>query len=529
MEITALTQVEQTQDFPLSGDNLDRFLKYHASERENIAELGFGNASSDTAEKYEVNENILWLALATTPGGVRLCMAVKKVKGCAYKLEETKGKGCGHCALSSMYKTPTSISAQDQIKAMEAGIMEASKILGYTPHSVELLPDGSSLNESEFSTDALHGICSLIAANENIKKFAIETRPEFLTSENVIPLLELLRNDQKLEIYIGLETLDEIVLKTFFRKGFTVKQCQDALQKLTDSIPENLKHKLQISLYNFFGTPGLSTKQIIASAIATVRQARLLEDQIGIDINIKLEPAVASEGTDQALIATYNPPNYFSVAEVLAIAYADGDSECLKFGQRDDIDDFIKVSKVPHLEDPNKFSPFDFMIYNAVQRYNTDRDIDGFFANIAIALEHSQEFKEWERGVYGEEGASTISLAFSKFKEEHPDFQNEFYVRIQFQKKIWRILDQIEGTNMIFNQIDRSSDKISLQIKEALKRLFSESDLEVLQIKYLKLLTDTCQVEVVIKDEAGLPENIWIRIPLTSNVTEYTKVPFIYE
>jgi radical SAM enzyme (TIGR01210 family) len=482
--------------------------------------------------------------------GVRGCIAFCK-SPCAFKIQ-TRGTGCSHCALSIGNKSFSAVRPEDQIAAVENAIAGITKSLGYTPPVVELLPDGSFLHEEEVSAEALAGIFKVLSKNDSVLRIAIESRPEYITAQKIRDLLKLIRDDQSLEIYIGLESIDPFVLDKIIGKGFTVDQFEKKMKEISDELSAEEKRRLNFSLYHFFKPPYLTEKESIDAAIAMGEKVKEYGAKTGMHFSVKYEPAVISDGTFQKYLfdrEKFTPPSYFSIAEVVALAERHGFSNLIKFGQRDDIDDFQTVAAIPDINNPRMFSPFDFMVYNAVQRFNADQDIFGFCADMEVVIENSPEFKKWEVSAYGGIGGSALSQLFAEFKKSEHD--GDYKDRVVFQKDLWKVLDQIEYNHELSKQVSSQGKECPSGIEAKLISLFLQANIKVLQIKGIKFFDigritnapklQNChpdfadatqeavyQIEVVIENEARLPQSVWAKIPLNPIDIDLGKFDFIY-
>lgn len=483
--------------------------------------------------------------------GIRGCIAFHKVH-CEFK-RLTKGIGCSHCALSMGDKDLEQVEPGDQILAVERAITGITATLGYTPSIIEILPDGNFLHEKEVSPETQEGVFRLLSANTSIFQIAIESRPEYISAEKIRALLKFIRDDQVLEIYIGLESVDPFVLNKIIKKGFTLQQFENKIQEVSGALSVEEKRRLRLSVYHFFKPPYLTEKESIEAAISVAGKAKEWGNSTGIEFAVKYEPAVISDGTFQKYLfdnAKFMPPNYFSIAEIIACLYREKSLEHIKFGQRDDIDDFQTVAAISDMQNPKMFSPFDFMVYNAVQRFNADQDIWGFCADMSMAISNAPEFEKWERDVYGKAYGSALSRLFAEFKKS--DFGDKYKNRMEFQKELWKLLDKIEYNEELSKGISWLGKEGESSIKAKLISLFLQANIKVLQIKSMKFLDigapagvpelqnihsdfagatqdAVYQVEVIVENEAGLPQNVWVKVPLRPVEIDLSQFGFIYD
>lgn len=481
--------------------------------------------------------------------GIRGCIAVHKVP-CAYKMD-TEGNGCTHCGLSKCDEFLTEVNSRDQIFATESALTGITNLLGATPPVIEFIPHGNTLNDEEIAPETRTGIFNLVAKNDSIVKLAIESRPQYITVQEIKRLLSLLRDDQILGIYVGLESVDPFVLNEIINKGFTIGQFEKKIQEVADGLSTEEKNRLHFTVYHLFKPPYLTERESIEAAVVMGNKVKEYDEKTGIHFAVKYEPTVISDETLQKYLFEkdqYTPPNYFSIAEAVARSHEMHFSDKIAIGQRDDIDCYYTVAGVPDMNNPKMFSPFDYMVYNAVQRFNADQDIWGFCADMSDAVENAPEFKKWEVETYGQVGASALSRLFAEYKKR--DFNHKYDDRINFQRKLWRILE-IEYNAKLSEQLCKRGNEGISQIKAEFISLFLKADIKILQFKSMKFidvgkLTNSpkledvhpdfadmtedavCQAEVIIEDEVGLPQNIWVKIPLKTTEYNPSRFPFVY-
>ena len=95
------------------------------------------------------------------------------------------------------------------------------------------------------------------------KTIGIETRPEYLTINNVDKLMSLLK-PRELEIRIGLEVWDEHIRNKVLNKGIPQKEVYRIIE-LRKHIKEKYGEKIKFIAYILFGIEGISQEAIIES------------------------------------------------------------------------------------------------------------------------------------------------------------------------------------------------------------------------------------------------------------------------
>lgn len=473
---------------------------------------------------------------------------------CAYR--KAQKSGCRFCMLSGRNKGIQSVESTNQIAALEDALARTALDKRTV---VEILPDGSFLNPIEVPEETQRLMISRLAEEEGIYKAAIETRPEYCMPDRVKNLLDVLRSDQKLEIYFGLETTDEFIGAVIHKKGYGFEEFKKTVLTLKEALSEKERKKLLISVYNIIKPIYLTEQESIEASIKMAEDIDTFSREVGIPIEIKYEPSVISAGSFQDYLfyargkkgeRRFKPLSYLSVAELIARLAEKKLEKRAKFGQRDDIDNFTTVSMVPQLNEENMFSQFDFMVYNAVQRFNTRRDMRGFLLDMRITIEHSPEFEAWEKEMYGEDGKSALSRLLATEFQESPVTEGESK-REDFQKLIWQVCDEIEYSQDLSETLRQDGIQVQDEIKRKVEGFFNARGITVFKIRDLifvdigfqdtprltlantnpqfkkSSIKASFQIEIIILNEEGFPQSIWVKIPLVANSLPQ-KPNFIY-
>ncbi|MBT4916833.1 hypothetical protein HON58_00150, partial [Candidatus Peregrinibacteria bacterium] len=486
---------------------------------------------------YEVNGSSLKIS------GCRASFAFHK-KPCQYKMKNKKG--CRFCFLSAGNMHVKVTSAQ-QIAALNDGLLKVKKAGGRMT-TFEILPDGSLLNAKEVSAKVPIAMMERLSEEETLHRVSIETRPEYCNPLRVKELLGKLRKDQKLHIYFGMESTDEFVGSIINNKGFGFEEFKTAVRNLVAVLDPDELERLELASYNMVKPAYITDREALDLSIKAAQDINEFSQEVGIKIDVKYEPAVASEGTIQHYMFTqrdsetgerrYRPPSYFTIAELLAQLIEKDLAHLAKFGQRDDIDNYKTVAMVSQLGAPNLFSQFDFMVYNAVQRFNTTRDPRQFILDMRIAVQYSDEFKEWEDKLCGASGASALSRLLDK--ELCEGISDEEQGVEDFQKEVWEIADDIEYSKNFSDRI-RLNGKLEIPvILEEISKKFTDKRIDLFKLDEFVLIDDdphgvgllsdsvsdahgdfdgdgkntSVQFEVILMNESGYPQSLWVKIPL---------------
>ncbi len=476
--------------------------------------------------------------------GCRVSFAFHK-KMCAYKAR--CGAGCRFCMLPAGNIASRNITPDQQVAALDDALERTSKLSNQRT-VLEILPDGSFLHKGEVPEKTRVGMMQRVAREPSIQKVAVETRPEYCDPDVVKQLLANLRDDQKLEIYFGLETVDEFIASVIHNKGYGFKEFKDAVRTLLGALDEDERARLNISVYNIIKPVYLTEEESLDASMQMAEAVNEFSAEVGLPIEVKYEPSVVSKGSfqdylyhqrDEQSQRRFKPLSYFSVAELIARLSRKGLHNKAKFGQRDDIDNFSVVSMIPQIDDPSMFSQFDFMVYNAVQRFNATRDMRGFLVDMRIAVENAPEFTAWEEEVCGGAGQSELSKLIRESFEATPMTTGETG-RENFQKRVWKVCDDIEYSADLSDIARLSYENAESAISQEIETMFDEAGIEVFSVKnfifidpdFMRVMDDIIprddvhpqlfghtkqaayQVEVIILNEAGAPQSIWVKVPL---------------
>lgn len=484
---------------------------------------------------------------------VRWCLAFHKIP-CVFK-KQTKGMWCSHCWLSYDDKDVQSISSSSQIDAVLKAMHSIKVDLWYIPPIIEILPDWSFINNEEVSLKSQKQIIWYMSSQIEIKQVAIETRTDFLTIEKIRFILSLLRKDQRLEVYVWLESTDDFIINRIIKKWFSFDEFKKRILEISNLLSDEEKSRLSFTTYHFFKPPYINELEAIESANDMAKKIKEFSEIIWISVCVKYEPAVISDWTFQKYLfeqGKYMPPNYYSVAEIIAKAYFEWYLEMIKFWQRDDIDEFHSVASIPKVWAKHLFSPFDYLVYNAVQRFNADKDIWWFCSDMYLAIEMADEFKNWESEIYWWVGNSFLSKLFQEYNWNKEKFYEIYYERINFQKVVWKCLDEVCILNReLINFLTKKWNEWIDEFKRVIYEIFKNAWIKVLQIKNLNFLDvwqihwapkldlihldfewatveAVMQYEIVIENEAWLPQSIWECIPFSEEKIDLTQYDFIY-
>lgn len=272
--------------------------------------------------------------------------------GCEWALKKTHGcTMCGHFAKQTGRDTP--ISPEEYIQQFEE---EFAKIDFESSPLLNLYNNGSFLNDNEISPQARREILKMINANPSIKMLVLETRPEFVTEENIKEISYLIP-DKHVGISIGLELKDDFYRTICVNKGFTLKQFEHAA---------NIIQKyLNLRAYVLLKPPFLTEKESIYQAIETINYAF----DIGCT-TVSLESCTVQDYTlvkylyEQGL---YTPPWLWSILEVVKGSHHSKDQKLIV--------GLFQFYPSPQTV-PNNCEICNERVMEAIQKYNRTLDLN---------------------------------------------------------------------------------------------------------------------------------------------------------
>jgi len=482
----------------------------------------------DSKKKKELLTEMAWDSINTTDSklGYRLQMGMRNI-GCSYRRNSKWQLGCYMCGYYAKVAFGVKPTALQLVRQFEKTInkLESESTLKYDV--IEFVNDGSFLNEEEVPFATQRKIFKKIATKSEIKRVLIETRPEFLTENKISQLFDILRSDQKLEIGIGLETVDEFILNFSINKGYGVEEFENTI-----GIIEKYKNRCNVLAYALVKPPYLTEKEALEDSIKTGKYIKELNKRFGVKIVIKYEPAVVAEGTLSEILyeeknknrgRNYTPPSYWTIVEIIARMEVEGASNLVRIGAREDMDAFKAIPATYY--NLGMLSRYDFIIYDAVQKFNQHKNI----VNLLLDLEPAftdRSYIEWKlkNGITN----PIIMKLFNKYKKNiealkiNPKYQN----KNKFLNILFNTLDQIEygkQTQDFVRNIDNIEDNNIINIRNIISSII-ERNVENISIKIdnIDLLQDELKLlrmELNIY-EPTLRENygIWIGIPTARRV-----------
>ncbi|MBD3186801.1 TIGR01210 family radical SAM protein [Candidatus Bathyarchaeota archaeon] len=176
---------------------------------------------------------------------------------------------------------------------------------------LKIFHSGSFLDDREVSPRIREEMLKISAMEPSIKEIAVESRPEHVSAEGVNQVLAAIRDDQFLEVGIGLETWNDVIRETCINKGFTFEDFLEAHHVL-EAAGAGTK------VYLFLKPLLLSEAEACLDLINSVQHITRLQPS-----TISINPAAIHSGTVMEFFyhrRQYRPPWLYSVQLVVSRA-----------------------------------------------------------------------------------------------------------------------------------------------------------------------------------------------------------------
>ncbi len=465
-------------------------------------------------------------AAASPKGGYRLQVGLR-TRGCQYRANDRFRRGCYNCGFFAGAAPGLEPSAEQIVtqfaNAVEL-VEERVKARLVPPYDVIEFPnDGSFLNSAEVPEAAVQEIFRRIAQHPRVSRAMIETRPEYLRLEQVESILSLLRSDQTVQIGVGLETTDPFIATFSIHKGYAPEDYEDVVRLLSCS------ERCEVFAYAILKPAYVGELEAIEDAVCSARFVSRVGRQHAVPSMIKYEPAVVSRGTllevlydsfDASGARCYEPPSYWSIAEVIARLFQEGLHGLVRVGAREDMDILRALPAIYH---PNgMLSRFDFVLYDAIQQFNTHHDIHVLLLSIAdVFADHS--YLEWKRRT-----GLRIPEVEHLFERMHAQCERVRRSPAQRQRKafcdrLFQVLDQVEygkDSQRFLRQIVRpgSGEDWRSPVRDMVQRMLEEAlgdvGVEVTNLQRFDDELGLVRMEVDLYQRSlGSYHSVWVNIP----------------
>jgi len=218
-----------------------------------------------------------------------------------------KAGGCTMCGY--VYDCASEPPTLDDYKAQLAKAMRKAE--EFPEFMVKIFTSGSFLDEQEVLVEARDAILETLAADSRVSKVLAETRPNYVSEENVEACLEIL-GKKPFELAFGLETSSDKIRKDSINKGFTFKDFTRAAEIAK-------KNGVTVKAYLMLKPLFLPEKQAMEDIIRSIDDAAPYADTISINLcNVQKGTLVESLWEK----GQYRPPWLWSIIEILKQAKA---------------------------------------------------------------------------------------------------------------------------------------------------------------------------------------------------------------
>ena len=232
---------------------------------------------------------------------VTLCL---RTAGCTYA-KSTTHRGCLHCELLQL--SSENVTINNLVKQVETGLRTVDE---QGVNDLNLLVLGSFLDNIQVPLGAITRIGRLLSRGP-FSTICLESRPEYITRER-IRFLKRTFADMNIEIAVGIESVDDRVRTEYLKKGFTLRDIDQAARCLASE-------EINFAGYVLLKPPILREREAIEDAIRTSEYIFSLGTEYGIRSRVLLEPYYIprSNRVDTELIEQYQPVRLWSIIEVL--------------------------------------------------------------------------------------------------------------------------------------------------------------------------------------------------------------------
>ena len=231
-------------------------------------------------------------------GEIDTITVIFKTSGCWWG----KAGGCTMCGY--VYDSAQGAPSDDDLMAqLEKAMRKTSDLDRFM---VKIFTSGSFLDTKEISLEVRHRILEKLDSDERIVKVLAETRPEFVTEENVKDCVSVLKNTA-FEVAMGLETSSDVIRKQSINKGFTFRNFVDAAIAAREN---GATVKSYLMLKPLF----LSEKEALEDIVQTVRDAAEYTDTFSINLCNVQRGTYVEHLWDRK---QYRPPWLWSIVDIL--------------------------------------------------------------------------------------------------------------------------------------------------------------------------------------------------------------------
>lgn len=211
--------------------------------------------------------------------------------------------GCGHfhtggCSMCGYnVGSDRNITPETTLRQFERGVRQIGEV-----QLLKIYTSGSFLDEREIPADTAEKI--LVYCRDRDMGLLFESRPEYVVPEKLDRLMAV---HDDIEVALGLESSNDLILKNSINKGFTVRDYQNSAGLLAEK-------GLPVRTYVLLKPPFITESEAIADSTSTIKFAAELSDTVSLNpVNVQNGTLVERLWRSWA----YRPPWLWSVLEVL--------------------------------------------------------------------------------------------------------------------------------------------------------------------------------------------------------------------
>jgi radical SAM enzyme (TIGR01210 family) len=231
---------------------------------------------------------------------VEALTVILRTPGCAWARE----KGCTMCGYF--------VDCNPEVKAEDLVIQARKALETYDGQRIlKIFTSGSFLDEGEIPVEARREILSVASAT--FEQVIIESRPEFVKEESLEDCLSIFKG---LQVALGLESANDIVLEHSINKGFSYEDYTNAAKAVKES-------GATLKTYLLVKPPFLTENESINDSVESAKKVRKVSNVISFN------PVNVQNGTLVERLwrrDEYRPPWLWSVVRIL--------EECKELGPR---------------------------------------------------------------------------------------------------------------------------------------------------------------------------------------------------
>jgi len=164
------------------------------------------------------------------------------------------------CTMCGFWQESADVTQADILDQLERSLRNSPE----EDIILKIFTSGSFLDEREISSETRKEIAERVRKVGRIRKFIVETRPEFVSAERI----EDLNGVENLELAIGLETADDFFRSKYIKKGFSFDDYRKAAEIIIDG-------GAMVKTYLLLKPPFVSEKKAIEDVI---KSAELVSD-----------------------------------------------------------------------------------------------------------------------------------------------------------------------------------------------------------------------------------------------------------